>query len=309
MTADRAPEPVPGHAPEVLYPAHWEADVVLSDGGTGRLRPIRPEDADALVAMHARLSPETIYRRFFAPYPKIQPGDLERFTHLDYDRRVAFILLVDDALVAVGRYEGVPGSDVAEVAFVVQDDQQGRGIGSVLLEHLAAAGQERGITRFEADVLTGNRSMLGVFLDAGYTVARNYESGTVRVEFDIAPTERSVEVMRTREHRAEARSIGRLLRASSVAVIGASRNPAKPGGVVLDNLLAAGFEGDIVPIHRSARTIGGRTAYRSVRDVPMHIDLAVVATPPSTLDAVVEDCAAAGVHGLVVLTDTRDPRA
>ena len=119
MTADGAP----GHPPEALYPAHWEADVVLSDGGTGRLRPIRPEDADALVAMHARLSPETIYRRFFAPYPKIQPGDLERFTHLDYDRRVAFILLVDEVLVAVGRYEGMPGSDLAEVAFVVQDDQ------------------------------------------------------------------------------------------------------------------------------------------------------------------------------------------
>src|SRR4051794_38219741 len=187
MTADRAPEPVPGHAPEVLYPAHWEADVVLSDGGTGRLRPIRPEDADALVAMHARLSPETIYRRFFAPYPKIQPDDLRRFTHLDYDPRVAFGPFLDDELLALRPHEGVVDSDMAEVAFVVQDDQQGRGIGSVLLEHLAAAGQERGLTRFEADVLTGNRSMLGVFLEAGYTVARSYESGTVRVEFDIAP--------------------------------------------------------------------------------------------------------------------------
>src|SRR3954466_1677150 len=105
MTAGRASEPAPADTPEVRYPAHWEADVVLSDGGTGRLRPVRPEDADALVAMHARLSPETIYRRFFAPYPKISPDDLERFTHLDYDRRVAFGLFVDEHLVAVGRYE------------------------------------------------------------------------------------------------------------------------------------------------------------------------------------------------------------
>src|SRR4051794_39176325 len=207
------------------YPRHWEADVLLSDGSTGHLRPIRPDDADALIAMHARLSSKTIYMRFFAPYPTILPKDLERFTHVDYDRRVAFVLLVDGKLVAVGRYEGVPDSDMAEVAFVVQDDQQGRGIGSVLLEHLAAAGQERGIRRFEADVLTGNRAMLGVFLEAGYTVNRTYESGTVQVAFDITPTQRSVDVMRAREHRAEARSIGRLLRPRGVAVVGASRHP------------------------------------------------------------------------------------
>jgi acyl-CoA synthetase (NDP forming)/GNAT superfamily N-acetyltransferase len=302
----------PEAAPTVgaaLYPARWEADVLLSDGGTGRLRPIHPEDGPALQQMHARLSPETIYLRFFAPYPVIQPKDLERFTHVDYDRRVAFVLLVDDELVAVGRYEGTEGSDVAEVAFVVQDDQQGRGIGSVLLEHLAAAGQERGLARFEADVLSGNRTMLNVFLDAGYTVTRAYESGTVRVEFDIAPTERSVEVRRSREHRAEARSLGRLLRPRSVAVIGASRNPAKPGGVVLGNLLAAGFEGDVVPINPKAKTIAGRTAYRTVSSAPGPIDLAVVCTPPATLSAVVEECSAADVRGLVVLTDVGDAEA
>ncbi|HSP39436.1 MAG TPA: GNAT family N-acetyltransferase [Frankiaceae bacterium] len=285
------------------YPSHWEADVLLSDGGTGHLRPIRPEDADALVAMHARLSPETIYMRFFAPYPVVLPRDLERFTHVDHDRRVAFILQVDDALVAVGRYEGVVGSDTAEVAFIVQDDHQGRGIGSVLLEHLAAAGQERGIRRFEADVLSGNRAMLGVFLEAGYTVSRQYESGTVQVAFDIAPTERSVEVMRAREHRAEARSIGRLLRPRGVAVVGASRDPAKPGGVVIGNLLAGGFEGTVAPIHRKAKRIRDLEAYRRVQDAPGPIDLAVVCTPPATLPEVVEDCATAGVHGLMVLTD------
>jgi acyl-CoA synthetase (NDP forming)/GNAT superfamily N-acetyltransferase len=293
----------------VPYPRHWEADVLLSDGGTGHLRPIRPEDAAALQQMHGRLSEQTIYMRFFAPYPVIQPKDLQRFTNVDYDKRVAFVLLVDDTLVAVGRYEGSPGSDAAEVAFVVQDDHQGRGIGSVLLEHLAAAGQERGLRRFEADVLSGNRAMLGVFLDAGYTVSRRYESGTVQVAFDIAPTEKSREVMRSREHRAEARSIGRLLRPSGVAVVGASRDPAKPGGVVLSNLLAAGFEGQVVPIHRSAKAIHGLPAYRRVVDAPQPIDLAVVCTPPETLPGVVEDCAAAGVHGLVVLTDMRSKAA
>ncbi len=304
-----APGPAADESGAAPYPRHWEADVLLSDGGTGHLRPIRPDDAEALQEMHSRLSEQTIYMRFFAPYPVIQPKELTHFTNVDHDKRVAFVLLVDEKLVAVGRYEGRPGSDAAEVAFVVQDDHQGRGIGSVLLEHLAAAGQERGLRRFEADVLSGNRAMLGVFLDAGYTVNRQYESGTVQVAFDIAPTDKSREVMRSREHRAEARSIGRLLRPAGVAVVGASRDPAKPGGVVLANLLAAGFEGQVVPIHRSATEIAGLPAYRRVVDAPRPVDLAVVCTPPSTLPAVVEDCAAAGVHGLVVLTDMRSAEA
>jgi GNAT superfamily N-acetyltransferase len=146
-----------------VYPPHWEADVVLSDGGTVHLRPIWPGDADRLVALHARLSPESIRYRYFAPHPTLTPREVERFTNVDYDDRVALVATLGDDLVAVGRYDRIPGSDRAEVAFVVDDAHQGRGLGSVLLEHLAAIAAERGIRRFEAEVLADNLRMARVF--------------------------------------------------------------------------------------------------------------------------------------------------
>ncbi|MDF3049202.1 MAG: CoA-binding protein, partial [Pseudonocardia sp.] len=169
---------------ERTYPRHWEADVVASDGGVVHLRPILPSDADALVAMHSRLSERTRYLRYFGPYPYISPRDLERFTVVDHRTRVAFIALLGDEIIAVGRYEGLPGpGDVdvadpprsAEVAFVVRDDHQGRGLGSILLEHLSAAAREIGVRRFEAEVLAENHQMVRVFRDAGYQVSRQLE--------------------------------------------------------------------------------------------------------------------------------------
>src|SRR3954463_11717711 len=127
------------------YPRHWEADVVASDGGVVHLRPILPSDADALVALHDRLSARTRYLRYFGPHPYLSPKELERFTVVDHRARVALIALLGDEIIAVGRYEGTPGPDgtgvagPAEIAFVVRDDHQGRGLGSILLEHLAAA--------------------------------------------------------------------------------------------------------------------------------------------------------------------------
>jgi len=158
------------------YPTHWVADVSLADGGTVHLRPIRPDDAAALQAFHKRLSPQTLYYRFFGPYPTIPPRDLERFTVVDYDRRVAIVATIGADLIAVARYETLRAG-VAEVAFVVEDAHQRRGLGPVLLEHLAGAARERGIDRFEAEVLASNRPMLHVFRAAGYDADRTRSAG------------------------------------------------------------------------------------------------------------------------------------
>ena len=147
------------------YPAHWEADVVLRDGGVVHLRPIRPDDAPAVEAFHAGQSAESIYLRFFAPLQRLSARDLERFTNVDHRDRVGLVATLGDAIVGIGRYDRIDGS-TAEVAFNISDAHQGRGIGSVLLEHLAAAARERGIRRFVADVLPQNRKMIGVFGDS-----------------------------------------------------------------------------------------------------------------------------------------------
>jgi acyl-CoA synthetase (NDP forming)/GNAT superfamily N-acetyltransferase len=284
------------------YPAAWEADVVVVDGGVVHLRPIRPDDADRLVAFHAGLSERTRYLRYFAPYPRIPERDLRRFTHVDHRDRVALVALLGEDVIGVGRYDRLRGTADAEVAFVVADAHQGRGIGSVLLEHLAAAARERGVQRFVAEVLAENSRMVRVFTDAGYQAAYEYDSGVVHLSFPIAPTEESRAVAAERERRAESRSIERLLTPSSVAVIGASTDPAKLGHVVFANLLAYGFQGPVYPVHASARHVGGVRAYPSVLDVPDDVDLAVLTVPADAVEDVVAECARKHVRGLVVVS-------
>ena len=281
-------------------PPHWEADVVVADGGTLHLRPIRPDDAEAIVAFHAGLSQRTRYLRYFSAYPRIPERDLERFVNVDHHDRVALIALLGRQIVAVGRYEREGGTDQAEVAFVVADEHQGRGIGSVLLEHLAAAARESGISRFQAVVLAENRAMVRVFRDAGYEVTRQLEYGELTLEFDVAETATTEGVMREREQRAEGRSIARLLYPKSVAVVGASNDPTKIGHALFTNLLGMGFDGLLYPVNSDAPHVGGVPAYPSVSAVPGPIDLAVIAVPAATVPSVVAECADHNVRGLVI---------
>lgn len=284
------------------YPRQWEADVVLTDGGTAHLRPIAAEDADRLRALHSRLSKETVYNRFFAYRPSLSDADVARFTQVDHDDRVALVATLQDDIIGVVRYDRLPGTADAEVAFVVEDPHQGRGLGAVLLEHLAAAARERGIERFVADVLPNNRAMLTVFRSAGYEVRRGLADGYVSLDFPIQQTGTSLEVMRSREHRAEARSVQRLLSPRSVAVVGASREPGAPGHELLQSLLRNGFEGSVYPVNPAATSVSGVRAYPDVRSVPDAVDLAVVAVPAAEVAEVVRACAAKGVHGLVVVS-------
>ncbi|MEH0936725.1 bifunctional acetate--CoA ligase family protein/GNAT family N-acetyltransferase [Micromonospora psammae] len=278
-------------------------DVLLSDGSTVQLRPIRPEDAPEIVAMHSRFSERTRYLRYFSPYPRIPDRDLQRFVVVDHRDREAFVVLAGDRIVAVGRYERLgPEGPEAEVAFVVEDAYQGRGIGSVLLEHLADAARRAGIVHFVAEVLPANGAMLRVFSDFGYQVQRQFADGVVHLSFPIAPTEATLEVQRGREHRTESRSIARLLAPRGVAVYGASATGQGVGAAVLGHLRDGGYPGAIVPVHPSAATVAGLPAYPSAAAAGADIDLAVVAVAPESAPAVVADAAAAGAHGLVVIS-------
>ncbi|WP_088997876.1 bifunctional acetate--CoA ligase family protein/GNAT family N-acetyltransferase [Micromonospora echinaurantiaca] len=278
-------------------------DVLLSDGTTVQLRQIRPADAPGIVAMHSRFSERTRYLRYFSPYPRIPERDLRRFVNVDHRDREAFVVLAGERIVAVGRYERLgPAAPEAEVAFVVEDAYQGRGIGSVLLEHLADAARRVGIVNFVAEVLPANGAMLRVFADFGYQVQREFADGVVHLSFPIAPTEATLEVQRGREHRTEARSIARLLAPRGVAVYGASASGQGVGAAVLGHLRDFGFTGPVVPVHPSAATVAGLPAYPSAAAAGLPVDLAVVAVPPAAAEAVVADAAAAGVHGLVVIS-------
>jgi acyl-CoA synthetase (NDP forming)/RimJ/RimL family protein N-acetyltransferase len=282
------------------YPEHWEADVVLRDGGTAHLRPIHPSDADAVQAFHIGQSQDSIYMRFFAFKARLSSKELKRFTEVDYKDRVAFVITIRGEIVGIGRYDRLDDPTDAEVAFNIADSHQGRGIGSILLEHLAAAAHENGIRRFSAEVLPENRKMLMVFSDAGYDVRRHFDDGVVSLEFNIDPTEKSRAVMESREHRAEARSVRDLLTPSSIAVIGASRKWGTVGYQLLEHIIEGGFRGPVYAINPEALELAGMLSFGKLSEVPEPVQLAVVAVPYEEVPSVVAECGAAGVRGLVV---------
>ena len=282
-------------------PRHWEADVLLRDGRAAHIRPITRDDGDLLVEFYARVSDESKYYRFFSPMPNLSPRDVRRFIQVDHADRVALVLTLSGRMIAVGRYDVVKDGE-AEVAFLVEDQHQGRGIAQLLLEHLAQAARERGIQRFTAEILPDNSRMIQTFRDAGYRIVSEYEDGVLSLDFPIDPTDTAAGVMTTREHRAEAASIDRFFNPKSVAVIGASRRQDTIGQALVRNLVLGDFTGRVYVVNPSAQAVSGMPAYSSVGDIPDEVDVAIVAVPADAVQDVVLDCAAKGVHGLVVIS-------
>ncbi len=283
------------------YPVEWEADVVLRDGSTTHVRPIRPEDSDALQRFQMAQSERSTYLRFFAALQRIPERMLTQLVTVDHVGRTALVAVRPgtggEDIVGVARYDVTddqPGRRTAEVAFNIADALQGQGLGSVLLEHIAAAARERGVHRFVAEVLPQNRAMLGVFREAGYAVEQHLDDGVVTVSIDLDPTDRSREVMADREHRTEARSMQGLLSARRVLLVG----PAQGGTV--DELLAdrvreahAADPGDTELL-----VLGEDVTWADIGSV----DLAVVAAPPDEVIDTVRRLRGTGARGVVVLS-------
>lgn len=205
MPALSAPEGAPVSPDPARYPRELERDVVTG-GLRYHVRPIRPEDAPRLVRLHARLSTRSVYLRFFSVHPTLSDAEVARFTVVDYERRLALVATVGDEIIGVARYDRAPGDSEAEVAFVVDDVHQHRGVGSELLDQLADAALARGVTTFRAETLAENRTMLDVFHHAGFPVTSSTASGVVTLRFPITPTAASAAARSARRQRAGARS-------------------------------------------------------------------------------------------------------
>lgn len=284
------------------YPGQWASDVVLADGSTAHVRPIRPDDRDRLAAFHGRQSAESIYLRYFTPRPTLSESDLERFTNVDYVERMAFLALSGDEIIGVARYDRWSERDDAEVAFMVDDERHGQGIATVLLEFLAEAARQAGFRRFSAQVLPSNRKMLSVFRQAGFETTSEFGDGVIEVMLNIEPSAEASAAIEQRGHLAEARSVARLLAPESIAVIGAGRRPGGLGHQVVTNLLAAGFTGPIFPVNPSADRVAGLPAYPSLLELPQSVDQVVVAVPASAVSATVVDAARSRVQSLVIVS-------
>jgi GNAT superfamily N-acetyltransferase len=181
------------------YPLECECEAPLVDGTIVRIRPIHPDDAPDLADFHDHLSAETVRFRFFVAHPHLRAAEIERFTRVDYWDRLALIASVEGRLAAVARYDRLPGTDRAEVAFVVADELQGLGLGTLLLEHLSAAARRRGVASFVAETLWDNRPMQEVFVQAGFSCVRGWDGGVVEVSFPIGPTQSYLDALSARD--------------------------------------------------------------------------------------------------------------
>jgi acetate---CoA ligase (ADP-forming) len=273
-------------------------DVALRDGGTVRVRPVRAEDEAELHAFLEDLSDEARWLRFFSAGTDLARAAAS-FVAADVFGLVA-VAGDPERIVAHAAYVH-ESDDRAEVAFEVADDWQGRGIGTVLLAHLAERAQRDGVATFTATVLPANHRMIQVFRDSGFAVEVHSLPGELSIEMpaDLTPAGRAR--FEDRERVAAEAAVAHVLRPASVALIGVSRRPGSVGAAVLGNLLAAGYDGPLCVVHPQARFDGVET-YRSLADVPWPVDLAVVAVPAAGVVDVARACGAAGVRGLVVLS-------
>jgi acetyl coenzyme A synthetase (ADP forming)-like protein len=287
------------------YPSQYEVDVLLKDGSTVHMRPVREEDAPALRALFERLSPRSLYLRYHRAVREVSEPEVRRFTDVDYEDTFALAATLgeppEERIIAVGLYART-APDRAEVAFTVEDSHQGRGIATQLLDQLAVAARDHGIQTFEADVLGENRSMMDVFRDSGFPVESRVKYGTYHVAFPIEQTEEAAERAAEREAWAAAASVKVFFEPKSVAVIGASRQRGTIGAEIFHNVLRHGYTGTVYPVNPKAGSVGGVKAYASVLDIPDAVDLAIVAVPAENVLGVADECARKGVRGMVVIS-------
>jgi acetyl coenzyme A synthetase (ADP forming)-like protein len=278
---------------------HEIVDVALRDGGTVRIRPVRPDDEDALRAFLGELSDEARWLRFFSA-----AADLDRAAAAFVDDREFGLVAVSgegERIVAHAEYVR-ENADRAEVAFEVANDWQGRGIATVLLAHLAEHAQRDGIGTFTATVLAGNHRMIKVFRDSGFAVEVSSLPGELSIEMPADLTADGRARFEDRERVAASAALAHVLRPASAALIGVSQREGSVGAAVLGNLLSSGFEGRLCVVHPRGAAFAGVETYRSLADVPWPVDLGVIAVPADNVADVARDCGAAGVRALVVLS-------
>jgi acetyl coenzyme A synthetase (ADP forming)-like protein len=285
-----------------VYLAQYESDVVTRDGSTVCLRPVRADDEDALRALYDRLSTDSARFRFHG-LPANSTAEVTRLLRADQNHDFVLVAEAGGRLSGVAMFLRDPKDPArAEVAFTIADALQGHGIGTRMLDVLAAIARERRIRTFEAWVLHDNDRMMRVFLDSGFDIQRRLEDGVFHVSLSLEPTPQYQRRSAERSHAAAAASMKHFFEPRAVAVVGASRTRGKIGSEILQNIVAGGFTGQLVVIHPTASSIEGIPAYARLADVPHPVDLAVICVPCAEVIAVVDDCVASGVKALVIIT-------
>jgi acyl-CoA synthetase (NDP forming)/RimJ/RimL family protein N-acetyltransferase len=293
--------------------AEGRSHALLADGTTIAIRPAGPADADAVLRFHTEMSPDNRYLRFFSLSKQAASQEASRVSRPADAGHAALLAELDGRVIGVASYEASDTPGVAEVAFAVADEMHGRGVATLLLEHLVSLGRARGVEAFRAQTLPENTAMLGVFTEAGLAVRRRLAGNVIELTMPIprapalAEASTYLDAVAHRESLADAESLRPLLAPASVVVVGASRQTGTVGRSILENIIAGGFAGRVYAVNPHATELAGVPTLPTVSDLPEAPDLAVVAVPAATAPDVAEECGQRGVRGIVVITSGLEP--
>ena len=284
------------------YPAHREATVVLRDGSTLTVRPVRVDDAAELGRFFSDLSLESRVFRFFAAVLNAD-SSIQRMVNIDYTSNYGLVAVAGANAQIVGHAMYVQTEPrKAELALAVANAYQGRGLGTILLGQLAEAAAAAGLDILEAVVLPENHHMLQLLRESGFPVHARSVPGEVHAELPTKINPEGVRLFEDRERLAAVAAVTHILAPRSVAVIGASRRPGSIGAAVVHNLVANAYQGAIYPVNPEATEIQGLTTFPSVQAIPGEVEMAVVTVPAAVVSKVARECAQKGVRGLVVIS-------
>jgi acyl-CoA synthetase (NDP forming)/GNAT superfamily N-acetyltransferase len=284
---------------------------LLTDGTTVEIREARPDDAERVRAMHAAMSPDNAYLRFFSFSPAAADREAQRVCREPGSDHAALLAWLGDQLVGVASYETVGDAGPAghaEIAFAVPDHMHGRGVATLLLEHLVSLARRRGVRAFSAQTLAENTEMLRVFADAGLSARRRMADGVVELTFPLpqgqagASLDSYLERVAARESRADVASLRHLMEPASIVVVGAGRQRGSVGREILHNIVSCGFAGSVYPVNPHGHSIEGLACLQSIAELPEPADVAVLAVPPAAIPEVAAECGRRGVRSLVVIT-------
>ena len=279
---------------------------LLKDGQSILLRAATPADVPAVEAFMGTVSRESLQMRFMGGVAMVSRRFVEELCINDPKDRFCLLAIVGEApahrVVGLGNYVSLGGRGRAEVAFMVADDHQDRGIGTLILERVAGIAAGNGYVGFEAEVLADNQKMLGVFERSGFVAKQAFEGGCIHVEFPVGGAAVLRERAEIRDRIAAANSLLPLLRPKVLAVVGASRDPSSMGSMIFRHILNANYRGTAYPVNNQAASVNGVRAYPSLDSLPERPDLVVVAVPASSSLQVVQDGIAAGAKGFLIIS-------
>ncbi|MCL6445927.1 MAG: GNAT family N-acetyltransferase, partial [Alicyclobacillus sp.] len=275
--------------------------IILRDGRVAELRPAEQTAADIEIiqALFREASPDSLYFRFFHAIREVPERTVREMIGDGGRTALSLLCLAGARALGLGSY-AVTDEGCAEVSFLVADSHHGKGLGTLLLEHLADIAWRHGFRQFEANVLPQNRKMLQMFLDSGYEVQQTHESDIVHVVLPLTRTDRARALRDLREKHAAIASLAPFFHPATVAVVGASRDPDRLGHRLFQHILTGGFTGTVYPVNPSAHTVGSIRAYPAVSAVPDPVDLAVIVVPAEQTESVITDCIQAKVRAVMI---------